>query len=309
MVTSYSLSARMSRIVCTALIALGLEGSAAIAAADDNPPRPGHTLVVLGDSYSANGLRLDGNSMQCDHGATAWPIQLSKLIHVDATPDFVDVSCSGASLQSSTAYTLAHEARLADQAGGFGPATKLVTLQFGMNDTWGSSDVMLWNVILTCVFNLQEGCDTDALDQNRIPDYRALTPEAYADRIRQVITFVKYYAPQAKIVLVGYPELNAPNSDAFCANVLGVGAIVQGRGRALAEYLDRLDDAQRKAAGLLGIDFYDNRAATTGHGLCSPEPWVNGFFDPRADFLGLPFHPDTRGDEATATGLQHWITG
>ncbi|MEU6584477.1 SGNH/GDSL hydrolase family protein [Nocardia sp. NPDC046763] len=309
MVTDGSWRTRIPRIALSILVCFGLGHSSAIAAADDVPQRPGHALVVLGDSYTANGLRLDGDSLQCNHGPAAWPIQLSQLMGVAGTPDFVDVSCSGASLHSKTAYTVLHEARLADAAGAFGPDTKVVALQFGMNDTWGSSEVMLWDSVFTCIFNLRDGCDTDALDQQRIPDYRGLTPATYADRIRQVIDFIKYYAPQAKIVFVGYPELAAPNSDVFCANVLGVTPIVQGRGRALAEYLNRLDDAQRKAADMLGASFFDTRAVTAGHGLCSAEPWVNGFFDPRADFLGMPFHPDARGDTALATALRRWIAG
>ncbi|MGF6889191.1 hypothetical protein ABIA39_008522 [Nocardia sp. GAS34] len=74
------------------------------------------------------------------------------------------------------------------------------------------------------------------------------------------------------------------------------------------DYLDQLDKAQREAAKLLNLDFFDTRAITAGHGLCSPQPWLNEFFDPRANFLGIPFHPSAQGDSVLAHALYRWIS-
>lgn len=298
----------LTSIVLAIAAVLAVYGSpTTVSAAPSNPPAAGKKLVVLGDSYTANGVRLDGNEMECRHGPTAWPIQLSHMMKVAGTPDFVDVSCPGASIRSRTAYNLIHEARIADDLGAFGPRTEVIAIQLGMNDTWGTSDTMMWTAMGPCIFNLRDGCELEAAEQGRIPDFRAVTGQEYADRIRAVVDYLRYYAPNARIVLVGYPELFPAQSDMLCASVLGMVPITQHRGRAVVEYLDRLDRAQREAAGILGVHFFDTRAITAGHGLCSAEPWINGFFDPRADFIGMPFHPTARGDTALAAGLHDWI--
>ncbi|WP_051132760.1 SGNH/GDSL hydrolase family protein [Nocardia paucivorans] len=294
-------------IVSAIAAILAVYGSPPTASAEPPEPAAGRKLVVLGDSYTANGVRLDGNEMECRHGPTAWPIQLSRLLNVAGTPDFVDVSCPGASIRSYTAYNLVHEARIADGMGAFGPRTEIIAIQLGMNDTWGANNTMMWTAMGPCIFNLRDGCDLEAAEQGRIPDFRAVTGQEYANRVRAVIEYLRYYAPNARIVFVGYPELFPPGSNVLCASALGAVPIIQQRGRAVVEYLDRLDRAQREAAEILGVHFFDARAVTAGHGLCSAEPWINGFFDPRADFIGMPFHPTARGDTALAVGLRDWI--
>jgi hypothetical protein len=155
--------------------------------------------------------------------------------------------------------------------------------------------------------NFRDGCGQAAVAQDRISDANAVTGDAYADRIRTVITYIKYYAPNARIILVGYPEIVVRQATSVCVSVLGVGNLVQQKASALVGYLNRLDQAQRNAARSLGIDFFDTRALTAGHGLCSPQPWLNGFFDPRADFFGMPLHPSVQGDNVLASGLYQWL--
>lgn len=296
-----------SIVLAIAAVLAGYGSPIPVSAAPPKPPAAGKKFVVLGDSYTANGVRFDGNEMECRHGPTAWPVQLSHMLNMAGTPDFVDVSCPGASIQSYTAYNLVHEARIADDLGAFGPRTEIIAIQLGMNDTWGANDTMMWTAMGPCIFNLRDGCELEAVEQGRIPDFRAVTGQEYADRIRTVVDYLSYYAPNARVVLVGYPELFLAQSDMLCASVLGTASITQSRGRAVVEYLDRLDRAQREAAEILGVHFFDTRAITSGHGLCSAEPWINGFFDPRADFIGMPFHPTARGDTALAAGLRDWI--
>lgn len=291
------------RAVAVAFAVASACGNVSAVAAPVQQAAGGKTLVVMGDSYSANGFRWDGSSTECQRSPVSWPNKLSKLMGVAGTPDFEDVSCPGASLESHTAYTLLIEARKAAADGAFGPRTRVITLQFGMNDTWGSNKTMLWTSLEPCVFNFRDGCGLEAAEQGRISDYRAVSGSAYASRIRAVVDYLRYHAPQARIVLVGYPELFPPHQDTACINVLGVGAVVQNRGRALVEYLDRIDAAERAAAEMLHLDFFDARAITAGHGLCSAQPWLNGVFDPRASLAGIPFHPSEQGDSVLASAL------
>ncbi|UGT63112.1 SGNH/GDSL hydrolase family protein [Nocardia asteroides] len=283
-----------------ALAVAALVPAAPVAAAGGD----GSALVVLGDSFAANGFRWEADAKECLRGETSWPNQLSRLTGTANTPDFVDRSCSGAAIESDRGYSLVRETLDADRAGGFGPRTRMVAIQFGLNDDWGTEHpATLWTSLIPCVFNLADGCDRDAAAAGRITDFRAVTGPAYAARIADVVRYLRYYAPNARIVLVGYPELFPPGQDAVCLNILGAGAFVQPRGGGLIEYLDRIDAAQRAAAEQLGIDFLDTRALTAEHGLCSAEPWLNGVLDPRADPVGLPFHPSAHGDAVLASAL------
>ncbi|WP_405486117.1 SGNH/GDSL hydrolase family protein [Nocardia sp. NBC_00511] len=291
------------RWLCAAVVMLAASVTGASSAGADTAPA-GKQLVILGDSFTANAWDFFDPDNSClRHGPTAWPVQLGTRMGVYGTDEMVDPSCPGASIDSGPGWTLGQEAQKADKAGAFGPATKLVALQFGMNDKWGRTKQTLWNSLQGCVFDLVDGCDAEAADQGRITDYTGVSGALMAERMRNAVTYIRYYAPNAHIVLVGYPELFPTGSNAVCLDVLGVAPFIQPRGRAVVEYLSRIDQAQHEAAQLLGMDFLDARALTAGHGLCSDEPWLNGVFDPRTDLQGLFFHPSPKGDAVVANAL------
>ncbi|WP_067893829.1 SGNH/GDSL hydrolase family protein [Nocardia vaccinii] len=274
-----------------------------VGAAHADPSQQGKRLVVLGDSYTANVWNPWASAHTCVHGQTAWPTQLSELMGLSGDEQVANTSCLGASIDTGPGYTLAIEARDADQAGAFGPRTQLVTLQFGLNDRWGTASRPLWEAMQQCAFNLVAGCDTDRVARGDLPDPSSVTGRAYADRIRNVVSYIRYYAPRAHIVVVGYPEVVAADRHSVCLDFFGLVDFTQPRGRTIVEYFDRIDRAQREAAAQLGLDFLDTRALTTGHGLCSPQPWVNGVFDPNTELDGLPVHPSPQGDAVVAHAI------
>ncbi|WP_245717502.1 SGNH/GDSL hydrolase family protein [Nocardia jejuensis] len=289
-----------ARWICTAAVAIAASVSAVGSGSADAPQ--GKDLVVLGDSFSANAWIVQSQTSECRHGDTSWPTKLSRLMGVAGTDNYLDMSCPGASLDTPPNYTASWETKQADKAGAFGPRTKVVALQFGINDKWGTAEATAWFALQQCVLNLVQGCGTDAAGQGRMPDPRSVTGAAYADRIRSVVEYVKYYAPAARIVLVGYPEVFKGGQNSVCFGAFGVTNFVQPRGQGAMEMVDRLDTAQREAAQLLGIGFFDTRAATAGHGLCSDQPWINSYQDPKQP-NAIPFHPAEPGDTALANGL------
>ncbi|AXK85881.1 GDSL-like Lipase/Acylhydrolase family protein [Nocardia farcinica] len=287
---------------------------AAVTPAQAAPAAEGKSLVVLGDSFTANGdiaaaleNAAPGAKSDCSHSPTSWPTQLAQATGVWGTADFADLSCRGASLVSGPGLTLVHQARNADAQGAFGPRTRAVFIQSGLNDAWGENTVKLRQTLLNCVLDLVRGCGPEAAEQGRATDFRGVNGALFADKIRPVVQYVRYYAPNARIVLVGYPEMNAPGQQHWCVDVLGLGSIVQQRAGAAIALWDRMDAAQREAAALLGVEFFDARAVTAGHGLCSPEPWLAGILDPRSELMGTPLHPSARGDAAVAAGLRELI--
>ncbi|MGW0178227.1 SGNH/GDSL hydrolase family protein [Nocardia sp. NPDC003345] len=280
---------------------------AAAAPAESTLPA-GKTLVVLGDSFTANYPKLFSNTKECLHAATSWPTRLSERMGLAGSPDFVDASCSGSTISSGQGWWLVHEAAEAAEQQAFGPETEVIAIQTGMNDVWSRTNLeSLMTSFQSCVFNFVDGCGLEAADQGRFPEYRNVTGQIYAKRILEVITYLRYHAPNARIMLVGYPELFPAAQEHVCVNVVGAGQIIQPRGRAVTEYLDRLDTAQREAAQLLNLEFVDLRSVTAGHGLCSPDPWLNGLFDPAADAAGIPFHPSAHGDAVAAEAVYQQI--
>ncbi|UGT43029.1 SGNH/GDSL hydrolase family protein [Nocardia yamanashiensis] len=294
-----ALGVAAAAVAVAATMSGGMSGGVS-AAAD---PAAGKELVVLGDSFTANDWNPLAAEQTCLRGDTAWPAQLSRLMGIQGTDQVTDRSCVGASIDTGPGYTLAMEAREADQAGAFGPRTKLVTIQFGLNDHWGGSQIRLWDAMRDCVFDLEDGCGVEAVSAGRMPDSVAISGAAYADRIRNVVTYIRYYAPNARIVLVGYPEVVPANADSVCLDFFGFVPFVQPRGRTIVDALNRIDAAQRDAAQRLSLEFLDARALTAGHGLCTAEPWVNGVFSPGGKIDGLPFHPSPAGDAVIAKAL------
>ncbi|GAB2509112.1 SGNH/GDSL hydrolase family protein [Nocardia heshunensis] len=297
-----------------ALTAALLTAAAPLAAAD--PADGGKSVVVMGDSFTANGdiaaaleNTAPGAQPDCSHGPTSWPTQLAQGMGLRDSGDLADVSCRGASLVSGPGYTLVHEARAADAAGAFGPRTKAVLIQTGLNDSWGDNEVKLRQTLLDCVLDVIRGCGPEAAAEGRATDYRGVNTAEYVQRVKPVVDYVRYYAPNARIIFVGYPEMNPPGAQQWCINVLGVGQIVQSRAGSAIQLWDRVDAAQREGAQQLGVEFFDSRAVTAGHGMCTAEPWLAGILDPASDLMGTPVHPSPRGDAVVAAGLQHMIAG
>ncbi|NUS45263.1 MAG: SGNH/GDSL hydrolase family protein [Mycobacteriaceae bacterium] len=284
----------------------------------------GKSLVVMGDSYTANGTletalgdlrpgRKPDVQSDCPHAPTSWPTQLGQSLGLTASGssaagDVVDVSCRGGALVTGPGVTVVHQTNRAVARGAFGPRTKAVLIQAGINDAWGDNDLRLRQTYADCVLDMVRGCGPEAAAQGRAADYRGLDGPRYAERLRAVVVYLHYIAPQARIVLVGYPETAPTGAQQWCVNIGGASA-VQPRAGAMVQLWDRMDAAQRDAARILGVEFFDTRAATAGHGLCSPQPWIAGYLDPRSDWRGEPLHPIQRSDAAIAAGLRQLLTG
>ncbi|RMI31352.1 SGNH/GDSL hydrolase family protein [Nocardia stercoris] len=293
-------------LLAAAVAAVVPAGSQVVAqAAPAADSSTGADVVVFGDSFASDEPLVSHEAVDdCVRSATSWPNQLKALTGLTGTGKFVDESCSGGSIDTGTGYTLTVQARLAAQAGAFGPDTKLVAVQLGMKDSWRNGTVDgPYSKMTAC-----DGFDLSCLDtdQTWVTDDHGITGTAFADRMRKVVDYIRYYAPNARIVLVGYPEEQAPGTTTLCQKVGPVSIPVPYA--PMTGYLDWLDKAQREAAGLLGAEFLDVRALTAGHGLCAPEPWVADVNPPD---IGQPItlHPLPAGNTAVAEALASRVTG
>ncbi|WP_240962887.1 SGNH/GDSL hydrolase family protein [Antrihabitans stalactiti] len=263
----------------------------------------GRTLVVLGDSFTATSPFVGGDPDGCTRPPTAWPARLAAASGLLGTPGYEDVSCSGGSIDTGGGWTLVHQARKAAADGAFGDSTRAVLIQIGWNDTWGASPGRAFPSI-DCLMDVIRGCGFDAISQGRLPDFLAVTPLAFADRTREVVNYIKYYAPKSRIVFVGYPEVFPPGQSTACLSLPAGGQVVQPRAEGYIAFLDHLDAAQRGAAGVLGVEFFDARSVTARHGSCAADSWIGGFTEPNSLFVGAPIHPSVAGNEVLAAALR-----
>ena len=160
-------------------------------------------------------------------------------------------------------------------------STELVTITAGGNNLGFGAIITYCGVALAGV---TPGAECDAATA-----YAAAQLESgqlYRDLV-SMIESVQAAAPNARIVVTGYPYLLDP----IPAGLTDPAALFIYQATELA---DDLNDAIAEAAGEAGATYVDVRSAFLGHGALSPDPWIN---------LGGPgnpdsFHPNAEGYEA-----------
>ncbi|MDC7120423.1 SGNH/GDSL hydrolase family protein [Cellulomonas fimi] len=253
--------ARPRRTTTSALLAvltaLVLVGSVATTASAG----PRHRVVydALGDSY-ASGYGVPPYAA-CGRSQAAYPVQLDgrKRVRLD---DFV--ACAGA-----TTVSLVRGGQLT----ALEADTDLVTLSIGGNDVGWST------AVVACLGGTDAQCAgaTALVDARIRGELPALLDTVYAQ--------VAAAAPDARVVVTGYPRLFSPEHGPY------LGASVDEL-TALNAAADTLAGVIAAAADRAGFRYVDVRKRFAGHGANAPDPWILGPSDPAA------FHPTADGYEA-----------
>ncbi|SHN46695.1 SGNH/GDSL hydrolase family protein [Cryptosporangium aurantiacum] len=119
-------------------------------------------------------------------------------------------------------------------------------------------------------------------------------PDVAVDGLRQVVEAVRTRAPGARVVLVDYLTIldeKAPPAP-----------FTEAQHKALRALGRRVSGAFAVAAQATGADLVKASELSVGHGVGSPEPWVNGFVaSPRR--AAAAFHPNAAGMRAIADEL------
>lgn len=249
---------------------------------------PAHTTVptvvrylALGDSYTAGqGLPpFDTSTAGCHRSQVAFPA----LVQAGDTTDTTSRACSGA----TTADVLEREQHpgVGRQIDAVTAGTDLVTVTIGGNDL-GFATVMS-----DCVFGRLPCSRLDGRVE------QALT--ALEPRLVRLYGDVRRRAPDARLLVVGYPQLIAdpdgvdvdscPSLVAPLSGGLRVDAGEVGWLRAKG---DRLAGVVRAAASAAGATYVDSAAAFAGHEACSADPWMAGVAVAQ---VALSFHPNAVG--------------
>jgi lysophospholipase L1-like esterase len=220
------------------------------------------TYAALGDSYSAAPLvPVTDVANGCFRSSNNYPALVAKSL--GATLD--DRTCGGARTKD---FATSQLTGVAPQLSAVTAKTTLVTVGIGGNDE---------NVFTTLV---GQCTSLRAQDPTGSPCRASMTSTgqdkllAALDRTQRNITAavaaVKAKAPEAEILLVGYPHIIAATST--CSRL----PLARGD-YAYAEKVNRrLTEAVRGAARATGTTYVDVWGASKGHDICARVPWING---------------------------------
>ena len=244
-------------VVSTALTGL-VTATSAHAAAPVN-------YVALGDSYSSGAGAGDyiSSSGSCDRSTNAYPEQWAG---ANSPASFVSVACSGA----TTADVLD------SQVSALSASTTLVSITIGGNDAGFSS------VMETCVLASTSTC------VNAVKTAETFVAGQLPARLDSTLQTIAADAPNAKVVVLGYPDLYDLSNSGSC-----IGLSTQDRA-ALNQGADDLDNALQAAAEANNDTFADVRGQFGGHEICDSGSWLHS-----VDIFAIStsYHPTAAGQE------------
>lgn len=251
-----------------------------------DPVRPTYDhYVAMGDSYTAAPyVPLTDVAGGCYRSSNNYPHLLANATHIE---ELQDRSCSGAQTTDLTGrQRTALNLRVPPQFDALSKKTDLVTLGIGANNG------RLYAKIATNCRRSRTIC--------RLYDQRD-TLRGIVDRLGATLTAtldqVKDLAPNARVLLVGYPKLLPPRGD--CDR------LPRMRPQDRATFRDinlRLRLQMLQAAKDAGVEFVDFYAASYSHNVCARHPWIQGRV---GNFrLGAALHPLAAGQAALARMIE-----
>lgn len=258
-------------------------------AATDQPRPPIRSYVALGDAFvAAPYVGKTDQAGGCLRSQEGYPAQVASRLGVTAT----DVSCTTADTRA-----LLNGAKAPNGKG---------TLPAQLDAVTSQTDLVTITVGVTDQNLLQRGfyvCMTWPCDQYRIPAQQLGTEvAAVGDAVTQIVRAVLQRAPNAFVVIVGYPNIAPPHHGCkglptmSADQLLGVNAM-----------FIQLNHQLRDSAAETGTTFADLTTTTGGHDVCSAHPWVRSPLDKRgAKFALLPLAPEPKAAaDAVMTAVQN----
>jgi lysophospholipase L1-like esterase len=277
-------------IVLTAAALLGLVALLLAPTASANPAT-GQIYVALGDSYTASPLTGPpaGPPPGCLRSTNNYPHLVAQATGAQLT----DVSCSGARTRDLSApQPVSGGGQNPPQYDALGPGTQLVTVGIGGNDI-GFSEI-----VQSCASPTPFGTPCrDKYTQGPHDELEARI-DVLGDRLDDVLGEVHRRAPDARVLLVGYPSV-LPAEGPGCYPVMPYTA---GDVAYLRGVLTHLNETIADAAGDGDATYVDTATPTLGHDVCTPPGtrWIEGLV-PTAP--AYPVHPNALGAAALSRAV------
>jgi lysophospholipase L1-like esterase len=256
-------------------------------------PAPSGPMVALGDSYTAGALlptNLKARPLGCLRSTKAYPALVAAALGASLT----DAACASAGVRDMTAAQQTSIGRNPPQLNALAPDDSVVVL------TLGGDDIGFMNVLDECMelsFTDPWGSPCQAHYASGGTDQLAGLVKAEAPRMTAVLADIAARAPQARIVVVGYPDMFPLGGGCWPAVPITDGDIAYLRGIELR--LNAMLAADAKAAHATFVNTY---TPTTGHDFCQPER-IRDVEGVLPGSWALPFHPSAQGQAAIATAV------
>jgi lysophospholipase L1-like esterase len=243
--------------------------------------------VALGDSYTAAPLVPDTDTTNgCLRSTNNYPALVAAAL---PGVELVDVSCSGADTASMVGFQQTNEEAKPPQFDALTDDTDLVTLGIGGND------FNLFGTLVGTCAQLRSADPTGSPCSDRYSDGASdeLTRQLddIGSHVAAVVAGIRERAPEARVIVVGYPQIIPARGSCSKLLPLAVGDYPFAR-RVSAGLADAVKRGARDA------EFVDLFGPSAGHDICSDDPWINGAnTDPAR---ALAFHPFAEEQEAAA---------
>ena len=256
----------------------------------------GGGYVSLGDSYVAGPLIATQSGGLCLRSSHNYPSLTAAALGLSLT----DVSCSGATTTEMTAAQTDDGVTVnAPQLDAVTASTSVVTLGIGGND------IGFTGIIETCAeesLSSPFGSPCTGHYTAGGTDQLAAAITATGPKVAAVLTEIHRIAPNARVYLVGYPDILPEYSDG-CWPIVPIAYGDVGYLRQTEKELNAMLAAQAAAHGATYVDTY---TPTIGHDVCqSPgTKWIEGLVPTSP---AAPFHPNALGEAAMARALESAI--
>ncbi|WP_298754570.1 SGNH/GDSL hydrolase family protein [uncultured Nocardioides sp.] len=242
--------------------------------------------VALGDSYTAAPLVPETDAGDgCLRSSGNYPSLVAAAFKGTV---LADVSCSGADTTSLIGVQRTFDgAAQPAQLDAVTEDTSLVTLSIGGND---------FGLFSALVGGCAQLAQTDP-DGSPCADVGAgEATEVLAkieQRVASVVEGIRDRAPDARILVVGYPQIVPQGKETCDALPIAAGDLPFAR-----TVNEGLAEAVEEGARRAKVEYVDVYALTDGHDICSDDPWIAG----RDTVPGqaLAFHPFAAEQQAVA---------
>jgi lysophospholipase L1-like esterase len=248
--------------------------------------------VSLGDSYTSAPLvpTPTGNPIGCGRSTNNYPSDVARVI---APSSFTDASCGSATTANMTqSQSVPFGGTNPPQFNSLSAGDTLVTIGIGGNDAG------LIGVAETCAETdithpFGSACKSHYNSGGSDPNVAAI--DATGPKVAAVLQGIHQRAPQARVLIVGYPDgLPVNGSNCWPLVPLSSGDITY-----FNSLEQRLNSVIAGAASANGARFVDTWNSSIGHDACKPSgtAWVNGIVP---NSIAYPLHPNQAGEQNMA---------
>jgi lysophospholipase L1-like esterase len=249
--------------------------------------------VSLGDSYTAAPLvpNPTGSPILCGRSTNNYPSDVTRAL---SPSSFTDASCSSATTVDMTqSQSLEGGLQTAPpQFNALKPNDALVSVGIGGNDA-GLISVAEECAKLDIIRPTGTACKNHYASSSGDPNVAAIN--ATGPKLAAVIQGIHARAPEAEVMVVGYPD-GLPTNGSSCWPLVPIsgGDITYFDGLETS-----LNSVLRNAANTNGAKYVDTFTSSVGHDACkaSGTAWVNGIIPTSAAF---PLHPNKAGEQNMA---------